>query len=56
MTIKLRVSIIIEVDEEEYMMPSDENVEEELESHFKDCLFDLDGVDIKHISITRRIK
>ena len=54
--IKLKAVINIDVDSNEYFMPTDENVEEELESHIKDCIFDVDGVEIKYISITRRLK
>ena len=41
--------ITIEVDPEEYPVPADENVGEELEDSIQEYFYDIDGATIKHI-------
>tara|TARA_R110000796_G_scaffold17378_1_gene53543 strand:- start:215 stop:382 length:168 start_codon:yes stop_codon:yes gene_type:complete len=47
--IRVKVMMTIDVDPEEYPIPSDGKVEEEIESYVTDVIHELDGVKIKHI-------
>ena len=49
--IRVKVMISLAIDPEDYMIPSDGNVEEEIEETFKEFLYDIDGVAIKQLKI-----
>ena len=47
--IRVKLYITLEIDEEEYAIPADENVGSEIEDSIKDHLYDINGVRIKNI-------
>ena len=47
--IRVKMMITFEVDDEEYPLPADGNVEEELEDSISEFIYDTEGVVIKHI-------
>ena len=52
---KVKIFITVNVDEEEYQIPADEDVGSELEDSIKDHLYDVGGIKIINIkSITER--
>ena len=50
---KVRMMITIEVDTEEYPMPSDENVAAELERTFTEIIYDINGLSIVGFKTTQ---
>ena len=46
---RVKMYITIEVDEDEYPVPADGRVGEELEDSLHDYFHDIDGANIKHI-------
>jgi hypothetical protein len=46
---RVKLFITIDVDEEEYPIPADGQVGEELEDGIREYLYDVDGADIKTI-------
>jgi hypothetical protein len=46
---RVKMFITIDVDEEEYPIPADGQVGEELEDGIREYLYDVDGADIKTI-------
>ena len=46
---KVKMFITIEVDEEEYPIPADGQVGEELEDGIREYFYDIDGAEIKNI-------
>jgi len=46
---KVKLFITIFVDDEEYPIPADENVGEEIEDSIREYFHDIDGVEIKYI-------
>jgi len=50
---KIRMMITIEVDTEEYPMPSDDNVAAELESTFTEIIYDINGLNILGFKTTQ---
>jgi len=50
---KIRMMITIEVDTEEYPMPSDENVAAELERTFTEIIYDTNGLSITGLKTTQ---
>jgi hypothetical protein len=47
--IRVKMFITIDVDPEEYPMPADECVGEELEDSIQEYFYDIDGAKIRHI-------
>ena len=47
--IKVKMMITLEVDPEEYPVPADENVGEEIEEGIREYFYDIDGANIKSI-------
>jgi hypothetical protein len=47
--IRVKMYITINVDEEEYPVPADENVAEEIEDSIREYFYDVDGATIKNI-------
>ncbi len=52
----VKVFLTLDLDEDEYPMPSDEDVADELVQGFQDFVFDIDGIKIKTIRITTEKK
>jgi len=46
---RVKIYITIEVDPEEYPVPADENVAEEIEGGIREYLYDVEGTKIKNI-------
>ena len=51
MTIKLKVMWSLHVDPEEYPVPSDNNLDEEMQDYITDLIHEIDGVSVKNIRI-----
>ena len=51
MTIKLKVMLSLHVDPEEYPVPSDNNLDEEMQDYITDLIHEIDGVSVKNIRI-----
>ena len=47
--VRVKMFITIEIDEEEYPIPADGQVGEELEDGIREYFYDVDGAEIKHI-------
>ena len=47
--VKVKLFITIEVDEEEYPIPADGQVGEELEDGIREYFYDIDGAEIKNM-------
>ena len=47
--IRVKMYITINVDEEEYPVPADENVTKEIENSIREYFYDIDGAEIKNI-------
>ena len=47
--IRVKMYLTLEVDPEEYPVPADENVAEEIEESIHEHLYDIDGVSIRNI-------
>tara|TARA_R110000796_G_scaffold240299_1_gene361302 strand:- start:274 stop:444 length:171 start_codon:yes stop_codon:yes gene_type:complete len=52
MTIRVRLLITLDVDTEEYIVPADGRVDEEIADYIQETFYDLEGTKIKHIKIT----
>ncbi len=48
--------LTIDVDEDEYPVPADENVAEEIETTLTEMLYDIGGVTIKNLRTTQENK
>ena len=46
---RVKVYITINIDPEEYPIPADGNVAEEIEDGIRECFYDVGGTDIKNI-------
>ena len=47
----VKVFLTLEIDEEEYHMPVDGFVDDEINEALHEFIYDVDGLDIKHIKI-----
>tara|TARA_R110001592_G_scaffold142288_2_gene364288 strand:+ start:883 stop:1047 length:165 start_codon:yes stop_codon:yes gene_type:complete len=47
--VRVKMMLTLHVDEEEYPMPADQNVAEELETSMTEFIYDIGGVKIKNI-------
>tara|TARA_R100000935_G_scaffold47720_1_gene71898 strand:- start:178 stop:345 length:168 start_codon:yes stop_codon:yes gene_type:complete len=47
--IKVKMILTLSLDEEEYPVPSDGKVGEEIEEHVRDLIHEVDGLRIRHI-------
>ena len=52
-TIKVKIYVSLEIDPEEYIVPSDGMVTDEIEDSMQDLIHDIGGVSIKNIRITQ---
>jgi hypothetical protein len=46
---RVKIFITIDIDPEEYPVPADENVGEELEDGIREYFYDVDGAEIRHM-------
>ncbi len=46
---RVRISVTVDVDEEDYPIPADENISEDIEDLFTDMIYDLEGLKLKYI-------
>ena len=51
MTIKVKITISLDVDKEDYHLPADEDAGQEIENSLTEFLYDIDGVKIKSIAL-----
>ncbi len=49
MKIRVKVMMTLDIDPEEYPVPADGRVDEEIQDHMQDYVHDLSGVKIKHM-------
>ncbi len=49
LVMRVKMFITVEIDEEEYPVPADGRVDEELEDAFLDLMHDIEGVTVKSI-------
>ena len=56
MIIQVRMYINLEIDPEEYIMPSDGDVTEEFSDAMQEYIHDIVGVKIKNIKVNQEIK
>jgi len=56
MTIKLKVMMTLHVDPEEYHIPSDDRLDEEVQDYISDLVHEIDGLTVKHIRIIQERK
>ena len=49
MKIRVKVMMTLDIDPEEYPVPADGRVNEEIQDHMQDYIHDLSGVKIKHM-------
>jgi hypothetical protein len=47
-----KILLTLDIDEEEYRMPSDGKIEEEIQEAMHEFIYDIDGMEIKTIRIT----
>jgi|TARA_A100001391_G_C4950828_1_gene247130 hypothetical protein len=47
--IRVKIFLTLDVDPEEYPVPADENVAEELEESIQEYLYDVEGIKIRNI-------
>ena len=56
MRIQVKMFISLDIDPDEYMMPSDGDVTEEFQDAMREYIHDIDGGKIKNIRVTQEIK
>ena len=56
MTIKVKITISLDVDKEDYHLPADEDAGQEIENSLTEFLYDIDGVKIKSIKTIQEKK
>ena len=49
---KFRIQLVVDIDEEENILPIDEDVEEAVQEVIEDLIFDVDGMEINSIKVT----
>ena len=52
MTIRVKMMITLDIDTEEYIVPADGKVNDEIEDFVREALYDLEGTKIKNFRIT----
>jgi len=50
--IKVKILLTLEVDPEEYPIPSDGDVTEDFEDYMRELFHDLEGVKVKHMKVS----
>ena len=56
MRIQVRMYVTLEVDPDEYIMPSDGDVTDEFSDAIQEYIHDIGGVKIKNITVSQEIK
>ena len=56
MMIKVKITISLDVDKEDYHLPADEDAGQEIENSLTEFLYDIDGVKIKSIKTIQENK
>ncbi len=56
MMIKVKMMLTLNVDEDDYPIPADGKVSEEIESSIQEFLYDIDGVKIQNIRTVQENK
>tara|TARA_A100000172_G_scaffold23559_1_gene13701 strand:- start:544 stop:702 length:159 start_codon:yes stop_codon:yes gene_type:complete len=46
---KVKIYLTIDIDPEEYPIPADENVGQDIQDSLEEYFYDIDGADIRHI-------
>tara|TARA_R100000329_G_C7479406_1_gene168908 strand:- start:379 stop:552 length:174 start_codon:yes stop_codon:yes gene_type:complete len=49
---KVKVFLMLDIDEEENIFPIDDGIEDAVQSTIEDLIFDVDGIEIKSIKVT----
>ena len=52
MTIRVKIMLTIDIDTEEYAVPADGKVDDEIEDFVREALYDLEGAEVKNFRIT----
>ena len=52
MSIRVKIMLTIDIDTEEYAVPADGKVNDEIEEFIKESFYDLEGTEIKNFRIT----
>jgi hypothetical protein len=56
MRIKVRMWLNLDVDPEDYLIPSDGDITAEVEDGIREYIHDINGVEIKSMKVTQEIK
>jgi hypothetical protein len=51
MAVKIKVMMTLHVDPEEYPMPSDDKLDEEMQDYIIDLMHEIEGVTVKHMRV-----
>tara|TARA_R100000988_G_C3954952_1_gene143072 strand:- start:3 stop:173 length:171 start_codon:yes stop_codon:yes gene_type:complete len=51
--IRLKIMITLDVDTEDYYASSDEKIEEDIEDHLGDLIYEIDGCELKSIKVLK---
>ena len=49
---KVKVFLVLDIDEEENILPIDDGIEDAIQSTIEDLIFDVDGFEIKSLKVT----
>tara|TARA_X000001388_G_C2224131_1_gene120449 strand:- start:398 stop:574 length:177 start_codon:yes stop_codon:yes gene_type:complete len=52
MSIRVKIMLTIDIDTEEYAVPADGKVDDEIEDFIKEALYDLEGTKVRNFRIT----
>ena len=51
MAVRIKVMMTLHVDPEEYPMPSDDKLDEEMQDYIIDLMHEIEGVTVKHMRV-----
>ena len=49
---KVKVFLVLDIDEEENILPIDDGIEDAIQGIIENLIFDVDGIEIKSIKVT----
>ena len=52
MTIRVKIMLTIDIDTEEYAVPADGKVDDEIEDFVREAFYDLEGAEVRNFRIT----
>jgi|TARA_Y100001938_G_scaffold115947_1_gene159632 hypothetical protein len=52
MTIRVKMMITLDIDTEEYIVPADGKVNDEIEDFVREAFYDLEGAEVRNFRIT----